>query len=162
MKNTDPVPGMQQFTLNGTQIISRNNSQCMSAGAQPCGRWANCNKSQAQTRRDGYVINVFMEACDPNNPSQKWSLGDAPNSTILNFTPLNVSAAEYPPPVLGLAAQAQANSKQVMAPHPLAHILLQLLFLPSQNTSKGLGSLRTMHPPIGPASVLHCNEMSSC
>lgn len=129
---------VQQFTLNGTQIISKNNSQCLSAGPQPCGRWANCNKSQAQTRRDNYILNVFVEACDSNNANQRWSLGAAPNSTLINFTPLNESAIEYPPPVAGLASIVQANSKQVTAVSCILHCIKPAAALCFVNVTAGL------------------------
>lgn len=104
---------LQQWTLNGTQIINKNNSFCLSAGPQPCGVWSDCNKSQAQTRQSNYILNVFVEQCNPSDASQQWSLGAAPNASFYDFTPLNVSSAEFPPPVPGLAAQVSLNSPQV-------------------------------------------------
>lgn len=104
---------LQQFELKGTQIVSKYNGYCMSAGPQSCGRWANCNKALAQTQQQNMILNVYAEPCDPNNINQQWTLGPAPNSTLIDFTPLNVSAARYPAPIDDLATQASSNSKQV-------------------------------------------------
>jgi len=99
--------------LVGLSIVNKANNYCLSAGIQSCGRWAWCNKSQAQTQQDNMIINVFAEPCVAGNVNQQWSLGPAPNSTLPVFTPLNVSAALYPPPVNGIAATAFTNSKEV-------------------------------------------------
>lgn len=103
---------MQQWTLQGTQIVNKQNNYCLSAGPQSCGRWSNCNKSLVQTRQNNTILNVYAEPCNPSNVAQQWSLGPAPNSTLIDFTPLNVSAAKYPAPVNSLAAQAYSNSHQ--------------------------------------------------
>ena len=93
--------------------MNQYNSQCLSAGAQSCGRWSDCNKSQAQTRADNQILNVYAQACDPTNPAQVWTLGPAPNSTLIDFTPLNVSAARYPSPNTSLALEVSQNSPKV-------------------------------------------------
>lgn len=104
---------LQQWTLQGTQIINKQNNYCLSAGAQSCGRWSNCNKSQAQTRQNNMILNVFAEPCNATNANQQWSLGPAPNSTLIDFTPLNTSAAKYAAPNLTLASIASNNSQSV-------------------------------------------------
>lgn len=109
----DQVFNLQQWTLQGTQIISKYNSYCLSAGAQPCGRWADCNKAQAQTSQEDQILNVFAEPCSTSNPAQQWTLGPAPNSSLLNYTVLLTSASKYAPPNTALAALAYNNSRQV-------------------------------------------------
>lgn len=93
--------------------MNKANGYCVSAGSQSCGRWANCNKSQAQTRQNNMILNVFAEPCDSRNVNQQWTLDLAPNATLIEFTPLNVSANRYAIPIDDLAAQASSNSRQV-------------------------------------------------
>ncbi len=104
---------LQQWSLQGTQVVNKENNYCLSAGAQSCGRWSNCNKAQAQTRQNNMILNVFAEPCNTSNINQRWSLGPAPNSTIIDFVPLNVSAAKYAPANNTLASVASNNSQSV-------------------------------------------------
>lgn len=115
---------LQQFEQQGLRIVNKANGYCLSAGPQSCGKWSNCNKGLAQTRQNNTILNVFAEACDANKPSQQWTLGPAPNSTLIDFTPLNVSAARYPQPIDTLAAQASNNSKQVRLPFVACYLEL--------------------------------------
>lgn len=104
---------LQQFTLNGSLIISKSNNQCLTAGAQDCGKFAYCDKSQAQTKKDHSILNVFLQQCDGSNVNQQWRLARPENATLPKFTPLNESASTYPPPEADLAASIQKNSPQV-------------------------------------------------
>ena len=132
---------LQQWELQGTQIVNTYNNQCLSAGPQSCGRWSDCNKSQAQTRADNQILNVFAQACDPTNPAQAWTLGPAPNSTLINFTPLNVSAAKYPSPNNNLALEVSQNSPKVSMHLPASYCCSRpLAQLSAHNIAAALGA----------------------
>ena len=72
-----------------------------------------------QTQQKNMIINVYAEPCKAGDINQAWTLGPAPNSTLIDFTPLDVSAARYPEVIDALGQQAINNAGQASS-FPLA------------------------------------------
>ena len=106
-------PPVQVWSLQGTHIVNKYNGYCASAHAMSCGIWSNCNKAVAQTGQNNMIINVVAEKCDSTALEQQWTLGPAPNSTMLDWLPLNVSASLYAEVQPDLGAQTLEKGLQV-------------------------------------------------
>lgn len=104
---------MQIWMRQGQNIVNSANGQCLQIAVTDCSHFGFCNRYANQTGIPGTLWNAVAAPCVEGSLSQAWTLLPQPGQPLLDYVPLNISAAAYPPPDETVAAEVLANSPEV-------------------------------------------------